>query len=126
MPTQILIVEDDIVLHPMFEFIFKKKFPNCTLSIVKSYDQAIQQIIQFNKEKKKIDIILSDLYLEGVRTGVDLLCSDSVRKTQARTFLVSSANLLDLEESYRELLPETTFIRKPINLFKCQAMLGLC
>lgn len=121
---RVLVAEDDLSLWPMWEVIVKRCLPSAEVRWAVSSEEAKRLISESFEDDMSFDVIISDLFLAGSETGLELLRSDEVRKSKASTVLVSMAEIDNLTMNYQSLLPETIFITKPLNVVKCERMMG--
>lgn len=117
---RVLIVEDDLSLRPLWENFFKNNAVKILLDWAVSCEQAIVMITDKNKQRKKYHLIVSDLFLAGAGTGIDLMRSKPVLDSGAKTVLVSSASRDQLVSQFAHMIPETEIITKPLDLKKCE------
>lgn len=69
---QILIVEDDVTMQPLWTYVIDAVAPRANVKWVmteEAAEKAISRRIQFSDE---FDLVISDIFLSGSRTGVDL------------------------------------------------------
>ncbi len=82
---RILIVEDDLSLRPLWESFFGTHYPKAWIDWAVSCEQAMVMILEKNKLRKKYHLIISDIFLAGSGTGIDLMKSKVVRDSGAKT-----------------------------------------
>lgn len=71
-PIRVLIVEDDLEYEPIWKVVFQKINPEITYTWSTSAHEAEQLIKEAELDGKKWDLIISDIFLSGSRTGLDL------------------------------------------------------
>lgn len=120
---RVLVAEDDLSLWPMWEVIVKRCLPSAEVRWAVSSEEAKRLINESFDDDMPFDVVISDLFLAGSETGLELLRSEEVAKSKASTVLVSMAEIDSLKE-YQSLLPETIFITKPLNVVKCERMMS--
>jgi response regulator of citrate/malate metabolism len=113
---RVLIVEDDLSLRPLWENFFAVHYSRAWIDWAVSCEQAMVMILEKNKERKKYHLIISDIFLAGSGTGIDLIKSKAVRDSGAKTVLVSSAARDEVLKQYGHLLPDTAILNKPLDL----------
>ena len=123
---RVLVVEDDLSLRPLWENFFASAAMKFWLDWAVSCEQALVMIADKNKERKKYHLIISDLFLAGSGTGIDLIKSKPVRDSAAKTILVSSVARDEIARQFGHLFPNTVIITKPVDLKKYQAELLNC
>ncbi len=122
MKLNVLIVEDDLNLKPIWEFTLKRISREAEIRWTVSVEEA-KKILLLNEKNKNINVIISDIFLAGSETGVDFLCSPEVIHSKAKTFLISSTNPEVVEKHYKDILPTTLFLSKPFDLKKSIAVI---
>ncbi|MEK6556015.1 MAG: hypothetical protein AABZ31_12290 [Bdellovibrionota bacterium] len=121
---RILVAEDDLSLWPMWDVIVKRCIPSAEVRWAVSSEEAKRLINESFEDDMSFDVVISDLFLAGSETGLELLRSDEVVKSKASTVLVSMAEIENLTENYQSLLPQTIFITKPLNVVKCERLMS--
>lgn len=71
-PPRVLIVEDDLEYEPIWQIVFQKINPDIRYTWSTSANEAQQLLDQAHLNGKKWDLIISDIFLSGSRTGLDL------------------------------------------------------
>lgn len=117
MRQNVIIVEDDLTMYPLLFRLVSQIFVDAKIFWSVCSEEA-KKIINENVNIK-FDLIISDIFLAGAESGIDFLSSAEVCRSGAKKILISSACSNKLEEYYRNLLPETLFLSKPVNLLKC-------
>ena len=69
---KILIVEDDITLTTLWNYVFKLITPDAKITWVKTADAAQSMLWLALERGQYFDIIVSDYFLPGQMTGLDL------------------------------------------------------
>lgn len=121
---RILVAEDDLSLWPMWNVIVKRCIPSAEVRWAVSSEEAKRLINESFEDDMSFDVVISDLFLAGSETGLELLRSDEVVRSKASTVLVSMAEIENLTENYQSLLPQTIFITKPLNVVKCERLMS--
>lgn len=112
---KVLIVEDDLSLRPLWENFFRYRTQEVDLSWAVSCEEALKMVEQGNKELTPFYLIISDIFLAGSGTGMELLTSDEVSRSRAKTILVSVADRDDIIREYGHQIPKTQVISKPLD-----------
>lgn len=123
--NKILIVEDDLSLRPFWMRIFNNILSSSKIEWAISGEQASEMILNANSDGAPYKLIISDLFLAGSLTGVEVLKSPEVIKSQAQTVLVSAVNLNSIRtqvQNRSDLLSEkrTRILTKPLNVKFCR------
>lgn len=67
-----LIVEDDLSYKPLWEFILKKFNSKAKFDWAENAEEAEEKIYQARTGTRFYDLIISDIYLPGTKSGLDL------------------------------------------------------
>jgi DNA-binding NtrC family response regulator len=121
---KILIVEDDLSLRPLWEVFLSRRFENISIDWVVSCEEALKIVDSANKESKPFFLIITDIFLAGSGTGMELLASDAVAQSGAKTILVSAVDRDEIIEKFGHLLPHTEVMTKPIDFRKYERVIG--
>lgn len=121
---KVLVVEDDLSLWPMWEVILHRCLPSAQIEWAVSAEEARRMVREASQNQKPFAVIISDLFLAGSGTGVELLQSEDVQLSGASTVLVSMAEIEKMAEDYQGILPKTLFISKPLNVVKCERLMS--
>ena len=119
---KILIVEDDLALKPIWEKFFKLYSELLGIEWAVSCEEAIKMISQANENNAAYFLIISDLFLAGSKTGMELIKSAEVLISKAKTVLISAADSEEVVEKFGHLIPGTIVISKPFNFKKYGAI----
>lgn len=118
MKKRILIVEDDITLEPFWISAVHKADPKADVTWVCSERDAEREILRAHKRKMPFDLIITDLFLAGPRTGIDLweVVGEDLRN---RMILTSGIH----PEKFRRYFGDHTiappFLQKPYSMAEC-------
>ena len=121
---KILIVEDDLALHPLWMAILRRCAPSAHVDWAVSCEVAQAKIREAGEKKSPFDLVIADLFLAGSGTGADLLSSKEIRQMAPATMLVSIADKNEMRDYFKKLPDDTIILTKPIHLMKCEAILG--
>ena len=69
---RILVVEDDISYRPMWEHVIQQTLPGVRVDWAQSEEQAEKLINQKIRNQTPYDLIIADVFLAGIKTGIDL------------------------------------------------------
>lgn len=118
MKKRILIVEDDITLEPFWMSAVHKADPTADVTWVCSERDAEREILKAHKKKMPFHVIITDLFLAGPRTGIDLweVAGEDLRN---RMILTSGIH----PEKFRRYFGDHTiappFLQKPYSMPEC-------
>jgi response regulator of citrate/malate metabolism len=115
---KVLIVEDDLSLRPLWENFFKYRTKNVDLEWAVSCEEAIKMVRSSNQQALPFFLIITDIFLAGSGTGLELLCSDEVIKSRARTILVSVADSNEIIQKFGHQIPNSEVMSKPFDFKK--------
>jgi len=114
---QVLIVEDDASTEQIWRLIIKRVAYDCVLKWASTYEAAAAHLQQAEIQNSPFDLVISDIYFKGERTGVDLWREYS---SSARIFTFASGTTPEKFQSLlgtNELAPK--LIPKPIDAKTC-------
>ena len=117
-PLKILIVEDDFTFEPIWEFIFSSLGVPVQYKWAISYTEAAKLMIHTLTQKPLFDIVISDIFLSGPESGLDLW--KKFAKHFPKTFLLisrSEESKVRKHADHAEFAP--TYIRKPLEPDSC-------
>lgn len=112
---KVLIAEDDLAQKSLWESFFSSAKNQIDLHWTVSCEEALKLIQKSHSENTPFDLIITDIFLAGSGTGMDLLSSDIVEKCTAKKVLVSAVEREDVVEKFGHLLPDIEIISKPIS-----------
>lgn len=112
---KILIVEDDMTLKPIWEKFFRLFSDRLLLEWAVSCEEAIKMVQAAIESNKSYFLIISDIFLAGSKTGIQLLSSPEVALSGAKTVLISAADREDIISKFGHMVPDATVITKPFN-----------
>lgn len=112
---KILIVEDDMALKPIWEKFFRLFSDRLRLEWAVSCEEATKMVQSGNETGSGFFLIISDIFLAGSKTGIQLLNSPEVQVSHAKKVLISAADREDVIAKYGHEVPDTVVISKPFN-----------
>lgn len=119
---RMLVVEDDLALQPFWELFFRRTYGRFSLDWAISGEEARRLIHQAHEEKRPYTVIVTDLFLAGAETGLDLIESSEVKDSHATIILVSSIESEKIQHHYKQITGDHLVISKPLNLHKCERL----
>lgn len=111
-------------LSPLWMAILRRCDPMAEVKWAVSCEIGQNMIREANSKGHSFDVVITDLFLAGSGTGIDLLSSQDVQQTGAVTMLVTVAEQANVRDYFKKLPPETVIVTKPIHLMKCEALIG--
>lgn len=109
--NKILIAEDDMALKPLWETFFRKLGRPVSIHWTVSCEAAIK-ILEIDAD---FDLIISDIFLAGSGTGIDLLNSPEAHRSRAKKILISAVDKASVLEEYPSDIGNVQVISKPFN-----------
>lgn len=119
-PQRILIVEDDLALQPFWDVVLKRCFHVWHSDWAVSGEQAEKMILNARKSGLPYSLIISDIFLAGSRTGLDLIRSNRDSQSSTRFLLVSVADESRVKNAVIDLTAMKVVLTKPLNVPKCE------
>ena len=121
--NKILIVEDDLSLRPFWTSILNQCGFAHQLDWAVSCEQAQKLLRHAQSVSDPYAMIITDIFLAGSDTGLDLLNSAEVLQSGAHKLLVSGADEKEIRESFTNLSQEVMVLSKPLTVVKCKRVL---
>lgn len=123
--ARILIAEDDLSIEPIWDYIITKADHNATYEWAITEKDAAELIETSISQGRPYDLVVSDIFLEGEHTGLDLW-NRYHKALEGRIILVSS---LDYNKMSRYLGHEDEtplYLKKPLVPHECiEAIYGM-
>lgn len=107
-PRRILIVEDDVTLEPLWRYIIEVATPGAVVDWLTSAEAAETAL-----RTRSYDLVISDIFLNGQKTGVDLWESSGLDHFLLMSVLTPSRLATLALDSKRSLPP---YLQKPIDV----------
>lgn len=115
--TSVLIVEDDVSMEPLWSYIIDEVDPHAEMRWVTTEEAAEKMIRQRLEMGQPYDLIVSDIFLSGRRTGIDLWRRYGEGATAFILMSVIGPEKLMRMTGLHEPLPP--YIQKPLNPSEC-------
>ncbi|WII72267.1 response regulator [Bdellovibrio sp. 22V] len=119
MKNRVLIVEDDLALRPLWEFVLLKQFTEYHLDWAMSAEEAKQMLSASIKFDAPYALIVTDFFLMGVETGLDVLRHAARGFHHCPIILVSQVDEDILRRVYGEALEDMLVLTKPVSASQC-------
>lgn len=113
-----LIVEDDITQEPLWESIISKVSPRATFTWVEDQGMADVLLQEHVKQGPIYDVVISDIFLSGIKTGFDLWESYA-QFFPGRFILTSGIDYGKFSRSLSQTHAPPLYLRKPLNFSEC-------
>ncbi len=111
---RILIVEDDITQEPFWDYIIERAAQKAIVSWATSVAEADEMILVAQMEGTHFDLVVSDIFLSGSQTGIDLWQRFN-HQLNGNFLLVSSIDPMKLQKHLTGL-GSPAYIQKPLNV----------
>jgi DNA-binding NtrC family response regulator len=123
MTKRILIVEDDVTLQPFWNTAIRKVDSKTEIVWVTEERAAEKALKESERTGRSFDLIITDLFLEGQRTGIDLFeqCAQDNRTRMLLTSGIHPAKFQRYFGSDVEKAPP--FLQKPYSFGECVEVL---
>ncbi len=116
---KVLIVEDDLTQEPIWSYILGKVDPRLAYDWVTSESAAEQMIERSTAENRHYDLIISDIFLAGIETGLDLW-SRYHSQLHGKIILASGLEYIDvLTNMGKDRGTTPAYLRKPLVPHEC-------
>jgi len=115
--SSVLIVEDDVSMEPLWSYIIDEVDPHAEMRWVTTEEAAEKMIRQRLEMGQPYDLIVSDIFLSGRRTGIDLWRRYGEGATAFILMSVIGPEKLMRMTGLHEPLPP--YIQKPLNPTEC-------
>lgn len=115
-PIRVLIVEDDLALEPFWKIVLKRCFEKWTSDWAVSAEEAKRMMSQALHEGVPYSLVISDIFLAGSETGLDLIQDQEPRAP--KFLLVSVAEAERVKDNVARF--DGAVLTKPLNLPKCE------
>jgi response regulator of citrate/malate metabolism len=112
---RVLIAEDDMALKPLWEEFFSRFKEKIDVQWTVSCEEAIKIMEKAVKDSRDFDLIISDIFLAGSGTGVELLNSAVVNSSHAKKLLISAVERKHILEEYPWAIKDVEVVSKPFN-----------
>lgn len=123
MKKRILVVEDDLALKPIWEHILRRQFTDYHLDWAVSCEEAQKLVSSSIVHESPYSLIVTDLFLSGAGTGLDLVRFLARAVKSSPIILVSVVEEYALREKYGDLLQNMQVLTKPISVPQCDRAL---
>lgn len=110
----VLIVEDDITAEPIWEYILDRAEKNTHMTWATSVKEADLRLRAAISEGRPYDLLISDIFLSGSLTGIDLW-SRFQALMPAAIILMSTIHPIKMQ-SYFKGQTAPIYLQKPLNM----------
>lgn len=115
---RILIVEDDLTFEPLWEAIVDRAERNAKIFWATSESQAEQMILNAFENNQKFDLVITDIFLSGSMTGLDLWQKFS-KVLHGRIIVTSGIEYQKFLALFDQVDIRPLFLQKPLILHEC-------
>ncbi len=118
--SRILICEDDVTLQPFWQYVIESIDPMADIKWVTTEEAAHHVLKKWTAKGEPYDLIISDVFLSGQKTGVDLWHASLELDTPfIMTSVVSNKKL---EKMIGQNEPIPAYLQKPLDPDECREM----
>ncbi len=115
--AHILIVEDDITMEPIWKYVIERAVPGASIKWVTTEEAAEKIIAHRLHTSEEFDLIISDIFLSGSRTGIDLW--KRYGSSNSQFLLMSAVSPTKFAKLVGDAEPSPLYVQKPINPIAC-------
>lgn len=120
---RVLIVEDDLSLMPFWSLVLRRCLSGAKFDWAVSCEQAKEFLSQASRTNTPYSMIITDIFLAGSDTGLDLLNSQEALQCEAPKVLVTAADEAAVNESCNWAGQSVAVLAKPLSVPKCERLL---
>lgn len=121
--NRVLIVEDDLSLKPFWSVIIRRCLQGATLDWAVSCEKAKELLHKAATTQSPYGLIITDIFLAGCDTGLDLLSSPEVKSSNAQKLLVTAADAVAVGQSCNWRDQDVAVLAKPLSVPKCERII---
>lgn len=111
---KVLVVEDDITSEPLWQHILMCADQSAFMTWATSVNEADQLIREAWAERRPYDLVISDIFLSGTLTGIDLWERFHSQMPNS-IILMSAIDPLKVQKHLRGM-GEPIYLQKPLNM----------
>ena len=115
--ARVLIVEDDITMEPLWKYVIETASSGASIKWVTTEEAAEKVIDNRLQMSEEFDLIISDIFLSGSRTGIDLWKKYGNSNTQF--LLMSAVSPTKFGKLVGDGEPAPLYVQKPLNPNAC-------
>lgn len=116
--TRILIVEDDVTMEALWRYIIDVAKPGAQLQWATTGEAADHLLKESERKGCDYDLVITDIFLGGSRTGLDLWESHAASTSTFMLMSVLSPQRLSLLANPRDV-PLPVYLQKPLDPTQC-------
>lgn len=116
--TRVLVVEDDVTSQPIWEYIINRADKHAYFDWATSATEAERKIEDAKSDGWKYNLIISDIFLSGSKTGLDLW-QRYQSFVDGKMLLVSSIDHMKMAKFMSGNTATPIYIKKPLILKEC-------
>jgi response regulator of citrate/malate metabolism len=111
---RVLVVEDDLTQEPIWSYIVEKASRWSTMMWATGVPEAYKMISDAKRDGAPFDLVISDIFLSGSLTGIDLW--EKLDSEMKNHFLMVSS--IDPIKVFRQLegYKSSMYVQKPLNI----------
>jgi response regulator of citrate/malate metabolism len=116
--NKLLIVEDDIAFRPVWQYILERAEGAAAYDWAESVTQAEELLQKAEAAGKPYDLLVTDIFLSGARTGFDLW-NLYRNKMRGKIILISSMEQQKMAKEISDPSSAPVYLKKPIVVHEC-------
>lgn len=121
---QVLLLEDEPIFHEIWRYVLKNVDESAELVCVDSVEKAEQLISTLDDGINTFRLVISDIYLSGVKSGIDFWNEVFLTDEPVPPFLlVSSLSVAHLLKGLKEAWAVPKYIQKPFDPAECYPLI---
>jgi response regulator of citrate/malate metabolism len=117
---KVLVVEDDLALQPFWQSVLERCFKKFDLQWAISGEEAKTILQNANEKGKPFDLVVSDIFLAGSDTGIDLMESKELAQSKTNFILVSVADEKRVKDHLHASIQNGAVMSKPLRPSICE------
>ncbi len=115
---RILVVEDDVTFEPYWTAIAEKADRNAHVSWATSEIEAENMILDAIESGQKFDLVITDIFLSGSRTGIDLW-DKFYQSMNGRIIVTSGIEFQKFVQYFSKSEIQPLYLQKPLVAHDC-------
>jgi len=120
---KILIIDDDISLKPLWEYVLSQHFVDAEIDWHIDIETAKQQYLKQKKTSTPYSLMIVDLFLSGAETGLDFLLFLQKKQETCPLLFVSAVDAAKLKEEVARFSLRCHVVEKPLQSHNLEKIL---
>lgn len=123
MKKKILVIDDDISLKPLWEYVLYRYFVDVEIDWHIDIETAKKQYLKQKKINQPYSLMIVDLFLSGAETGLDFLLFLQKKKETGPLIFVSAVDVVKLKEEVAKFSLFCQVVEKPLQSHELEKIL---